>query len=134
MSIAYTDEKALAAEEFIGVLVRSTLARRRPVADPARIQAMIDNADIVLCARDGKKLVGVARALTDFSYCCYLSDLAVDADYQRRGIGRDLIRRTREIAGMNASLILVSAPGAVSYYEGIGMTPIASGWKFDRAG
>src|SRR5215469_17178024 len=76
-AIAYTDEPALSVDEFIDVLRRSTLAERRPVDDRGRIGRMLVHADIRLCARDAKGvLVGVARAVTDFAYCCYLSDLA----------------------------------------------------------
>ena len=73
---------------------------------------MFANADIVISAWDGARLVGVCRALTDFSYCCYLSDLAVDVTYQKHGIGRELIRRTQSLVGEEVSLILLSAPGA----------------------
>ena len=41
----------------------------------------------------------MARSVTDFAYCCYLSDLAVDKDFQRRGIGSELMRRTKDAAG-----------------------------------
>jgi ribosomal protein S18 acetylase RimI-like enzyme len=74
-------------------------------------------------------LVGVSRAITDFSYCTYLSDLAVDEAFQRRGIGRELIRRTHEAAGLHTSLILLAAPKAESYYPHIGMQPHPSCWR-----
>jgi len=122
-AIGYTDEPALGVDEFIDVLRRSTLAERRPVDDRDRIGRMLAHADIRLCARDTKGLlVGVSRALTDFAYCCYLSDLAVDVAWQRRGIGQELIRRTHVIAGFDATLILLSAPKAMSYYPHIGLT------------
>jgi len=132
MTISYTEENNLSAEEFISVLERSTLAERRPVTDPARIKIMLESADIVLCARNEGTLVGISRAITDFSYCCYLSDLAVDAAYQRQGIGKELVSRTHKIAGDGTTLHLMSAPDAMTYYEKIGMTSIANGWKIDR--
>ncbi|MBU6506216.1 MAG: GNAT family N-acetyltransferase [Alphaproteobacteria bacterium] len=122
-AIVYTDEPGLGVDEFIDVLLRSTLAERRPVDDRRRIVRMLEQADIRLCARDAKGLlVGVARSLTDFSYCCYLSDLAVDVAWQRHGIGKELIHRTHAIAGLDATLILLSAPKAMSYYPHIGLT------------
>jgi GNAT superfamily N-acetyltransferase len=121
--VAYATEPGLAAAEFVDVLVRSTLAERRPVGDPDRIAAMLAHADVIVTARVGGLLVGVSRALTDFSYCCYLSDLAVDAAYQRRGIGRELIRRTHAAAGRRTTLVLVAAPKARDYYPHIGMRP-----------
>jgi predicted N-acetyltransferase YhbS len=83
-------------------------------------------------ARVAQQLVGVSRALTDFSYCTYLSDLAVDVAYQRRGIGRVLIQRTHEAAGLATTLILLAAPKAASYYPHIGMTRHGSCWMVPR--
>jgi predicted N-acetyltransferase YhbS len=120
--LVYDNETDLAVDAFVDVLRRSTLAERRPVADRARIARMLAHADIVLCARNGAGLlVGVSRALTDYAYCCYLSDLAVDRNWQGLGIGRELIRRTHEIAGPKTTLLLISAPGAMSYYPHVGM-------------
>jgi predicted N-acetyltransferase YhbS len=131
--IVYAQEPELSAEEFRQVLVASTLGERRPVDDLERLERMLRNADLVITARDESRLVGVSRAVTDFSYCCYLSDLAVDAAYQRQGIGRRLIDETRRLAGEQATLILVAAPAAESYYPRIGMKHLASCWAIPRA-
>src|SRR5262245_10572440 len=110
-SIVYALSPSLEAAEFVDVLVRSTLAERRPVSDLGRMARMLAHADLIVTARtEAGLLVGVARSITDFSYCTYLSDLAVDVAFQRRGIGRELIRRTREAAGPETSLVLLSAP------------------------
>jgi GNAT superfamily N-acetyltransferase len=130
--IDYQLEPQLGREEFIELLVRSTLAERRPVGDPDAIAGMLAHADIVLTARADRRLVGISRAITDYSYCTYLSDLAVDEAFQRQGIGRELIRRTHEAAGLNTTLILLSAPKAVSYYPHIGMQPHPSCWFIPR--
>ena len=89
---------------------------------------MLDGADVIVTARQQGRLVGVSRAITDFSYCTYLSDLAVDQAFQRRGIGRELIHRTHMAAGPQTSLILLSAPQATSYYLHIGMSRHESCW------
>jgi len=129
MTIAYAIEPQLSAAEFVDVLRRSTLAERRPVDDAPRIASMLRNASLIVTARDGTGLlVGVSRAMTDFSYCCYLSDLAVDAACQGHGIGRELIRRTHEAAGPGTTLILIAAPKARTYYPHIGMAHHDSCW------
>jgi predicted N-acetyltransferase YhbS len=128
MTIAYKHEPNLNAAEFIDVLVRSTLGERRPVHQPDVIRGMLEHADIILTARADEKLVGVSRALTDYSYCTYLSDLAVDQAYQKQGIGRELIRRTHDAAGLHTNLILLAAPKARSYYPHIGMEQHDSAW------
>lgn len=130
MSLTYQREfyPTLNVDEFIDVLVRSTLAERRPVDSRETIRGMLENADLILTARDDGRLVGIARAVTDYHFCAYLSDLAVDAAYQGRGIGRELIRLTHEAAGPHATLILLAAPKARSYYPHIGMTQHDSCW------
>ena len=132
--IRYGAEPDLSVAEFVDVMARSTLAERRPLSDPERVGRMLAHADIILCARnrDGL-LVGVSRAIADFSYCCYLSDLAVDVAYQRRGIGRELIRRTHEAAGVEESmLLLLSAPKAMPYYPHIGMEACGTAFIVNR--
>lgn len=119
--IEYKIENTLSVEEFIEVLKRSTLAERRPVDDLARMQKIVKNANLIITAREGERLVGVARSITDFAYCTYLSDLAVDETYQRQGIGKELIKQTK-LAAPEAKIILLSAPKAVDYYPKIGMT------------
>ena len=132
MPILYSLEPDLSAEEFKALLIASTLAERRPVEDLARLAKMLREADVVVTARDGGVLVGMSRAVTDFSYCCYLSDLAVDAKYQRQGIGKRLIEETHRAAGEETTLILVAAPAAEGYYPRIGMKHLPSCWAIPR--
>ncbi|MGH8318844.1 MAG: GNAT family N-acetyltransferase [Steroidobacteraceae bacterium] len=132
MAITYSLEPDLPAAEFRAILVASTLGERRPIDDLARLDRMLREADLIVTARDHKRLVGISRALTDFSYCCYLSDLAVDAAYQSRGIGRQLIAETHKSAGELTSLILLAAPKAESYYPHIGMKQRPSCWTLAR--
>ncbi|MFD7554376.1 GNAT family N-acetyltransferase [Streptomyces sp. NPDC059835] len=106
----------------------STLAERRPVEDTQRFARMLAGANLVIVARDEEgHLIGISRAITDGVYSTYLSDLAVDAAYQGRGVGRDLIRATRE-AAPEAKLILLAAPAAVDYYPHVGFTAHDSAW------
>ncbi len=132
MQIAYSLEPNLSVRAFRDILVTSTLAVRRPINDAERLERMLRHADIIVTARDGERLVGVSRAITDFAYCCYLSDLAVDIAYQHQGIGKRLIAETRTKAGECATLTLVSAPAAETYYPKIGMKHHASCWTIPR--
>lgn len=128
LQVQYQLEPDLTADEFIDVLRRSTLAARRPVDDRDTISGMLRQADVIVTARVAQRLVGVSRAITDFSYCTYLSDLAVDVAYQRRGIGRTLLQRTHAAAGLTTTLILLAAPQAASYYPHLGMLRHDSCW------
>jgi predicted N-acetyltransferase YhbS len=132
MNIEYALEPHLPAEDFEKILVASTLAERRPAGDLERLDKMLRNADLIVTARDAGKLVGISRAVTDFSYCCYLSDLAVDAAYQRQGIGKRLIEETHRAAGESTTLILVAAPAAETYYPRIGMKHLPGCWSIPR--
>ena len=130
--ITYNSSLRITADEFVDLLKRSTLAERRPVHDLARIQRMLDNGNVLVTAWADKKLVGVSRAVTDFSFCCYLSDLAVDEQYQHQGIGRELVKRTHDAAGMETQLILLAAPKATNYYPKIGMKQFVHCFVSDR--
>jgi GNAT superfamily N-acetyltransferase len=121
MDVTYQLEPDLTADEFIDVLVRSTLAERRPVNDRPTIQQMLAHAAVIVTARVEGKLVGISRAISDFGYCTYLSDLAVDEAFQGQGIGRELVHRTHEAAGLCTMLILLAAPKAQTYYPHIGI-------------
>jgi GNAT superfamily N-acetyltransferase len=122
----------LDVDQFIDVLKRSTLAERRPVDEPETIRGMLAEADLIMTARAGGMLVGIARTITDFHFCTYLSDLAVDEKYQGRGIGKELIRRTHEAAGHHTTLILLAAPKARTYYPHVGMLGHDSCWVIPR--
>jgi predicted N-acetyltransferase YhbS len=128
MSISYEASRAITEAEFIDLLNRSTLGERRPVNDPQSIADMLHHGNLLCTACDGGKLVGVARSVTDFEFCCYLSDLAVDENYQKHGIGRELIALTKSRLGSKAFIILLAAPKAEGYYPKIGFNPHRSAW------
>ena len=129
--IVYAVEERLTAAEFVDVLRRSGLAERRPVDEPDRVAKMIEHGNLFVTARDGKKLIGVARSLSDFTYCTYLSDLAVDRAYQKQGIGKALIDKTREAVG-DSMVLLLSAPKAMTYYPHIGMPKADNAFIYPR--
>ncbi len=129
-AVTYVREPQLSAAEFRDVLMRSTLGNRRPINDDERLQRMLAEADIIVTARTAEGLlVGVSRALTDYAFCCYLSDLAVDVACQGHGIGRALLAQTHALAGTDTTLYLVAAPAAETYYPHIGMTHVSACWK-----
>lgn len=130
--VVYALEPGLSPGEFIDLLERSTLAVRRPVSDASTIAAMLANAQVIATARVEGLLVGVSRAITDFAYCTYLSDLAVDESFQRQGIGKALIEKTLDAAGRHTTLILLAAPKAQGYYPHIGMARHESCWIIPR--
>ncbi|MER8640648.1 GNAT family N-acetyltransferase [Mesorhizobium sp. M1365] len=123
-TILYASEPGLGIAEFRRVLVESGLGETRPVDDHARLKAMLTSADLVLTARidaPGKPLVGIARGITDFSWVCYISELAVSASAQGLGIGKGLMDEARRQLGPSVAISLISMPDAVGFYQRIGM-------------
>ena len=100
----------------------------RPIEDLPRISKMFQNSNLVISAWDEEELVGVARSLTDFAYCCYLSDLAVARSYQSSGIGKRLIELTQKEIGPQSMLLLLSAPQAMEYYPKVGFEEVKNGF------
>jgi predicted N-acetyltransferase YhbS len=125
--ITYRTGNDIDLDEMIELYVDSTLGERRPVRERERMARMLEDADLVITAWDEGLMVGISRSVTDWVYCTYLSDLAVRVDHQGQGIGKELVRLTRE-ATPDASVILLAAPAAVDYYPKIGMTRHESAW------
>lgn len=128
MSIEYREGNALDLDEVLELYRASTLGERRPIDERAIFADMLRHANLVITAWDGGRLIGIARSLTDFSYCAYLADLAVHRDYQRRGIGVRLIEETRRRMGPRSHLVLLAAPQARGYYPRVGFTRHESAW------
>jgi ribosomal protein S18 acetylase RimI-like enzyme len=133
--VLYASEPKLDVAEFRRVLVESGLGETRPIDDEARLKTMLSNANLVLTARldsEGKPLVGVARGVTDFSWVCYISELAVSASAQGLGIGKGLMDEARRQLGPSVAISLISMPDAVGFYERIGMTRMTDAFWFSR--
>ncbi|MBD1383444.1 GNAT family N-acetyltransferase [Metabacillus arenae] len=128
--IIYKTDAAVSPEDVSSVFKMSGI--KRPSDDLPRLQRMIDHADVIITAWVDDKLVGIARAITDFSYCCYLSDLAVHKEYQNMGIGRELVRLLHEHVGEEVALLLLSSPIAMEYYPHIGFEKIENGYRIPR--
>jgi len=132
MNIDYKINEKISVKEFQSLLNRSTLGERRPVEDIDCLQGMLSNSNLTVSAWCKDKLVGISRCVTDFHYCCYLSDLAVDSEFQKEGIGKQLQIKTQEQLGPKCDLILLAAPAASSYYEHIGFTHCEQCWALGR--
>lgn len=132
IQIEYRRADGLEPAIYIDILTRSGLAARRPVGDRDRIARMLAGANLIIAAYHENRVVGVARSLTDYAYCCYLSDLAVDRAYQRRGIGQRLIEETRRASGPETMCLLVAAPDSTSFYESIRMPPQPRAFMYPR--
>ena len=132
-TIQYRTDRAVDVAAFKDILERSGLAARRPVGEPERLARMLQAYNLVLTAWDDELLVGIATCWTDYAHSAYLADLAVAADRQHSGIGRELVHRARETVGPQVTLILLSSPAAVEYYPKIGMERFTDCFIFRRS-
>ena len=126
--LTYRTNHPVSRAQFIALLQKTSLGARRPLAEAERIDAMLQNADLLISAWDDDRLVGIARAVTDYAYCCYLSDLAVDEAWQRRGICQELLATLKQALHPQCKIILLAAPQATDYYPHIGFTQHPSAW------
>jgi ribosomal protein S18 acetylase RimI-like enzyme len=136
-TVLYAAEPALDAAEFRRVLVESGLGETRPVDDPARLKAMLGGANLILTARldqPGKPLIGVLRGVTDFSWVCYVSELAVSKSAQGLGVGKGLMEEARRRLGPQVAISLISMPDAIGFYDRIGMARMPDAFWYDRNG
>ncbi|MCV9880275.1 GNAT family N-acetyltransferase [Brenneria izbisi] len=131
--ISYQVNAPLSSQQFIDLLAKTSLGPRRPLADREAIDGMLEHADVLISAWHGATLVGIARSVTDFHFCCYLSDLAVSEHWQHAGIGKTLITMTRQQLTPKCKLILLAAPQAVDYYPRLGFEKHPSAWVFPGA-
>ena len=130
MEVTYKFDFVPDTESIIELYISSGL--NRPVSDKERIAKMYTNSNLIVTAWENDKLIGIARSLTDFCFCCYLSDLAVRKEYQSAGIGKKLIALTKEKIGDQAMLLLLSAPSAMEYYPKLNFDIVDNGFIVKR--
>jgi N-acetylglutamate synthase-like GNAT family acetyltransferase len=130
MEIQFRTNEKVTAEAVIEVFKSSGI--NRPVDDVKRMQTMLDNSNLVVTAWKGMELIGISRSVTDYSYCCYLSDLAVKKEYQKFGIGKTLIDITQQAIGEQTMLLLLSTTSAMEYYPKVGFEKVENGYIIKR--
>ena len=130
--IIYRINVKITAAQAIDLYVRSTLGERRPIDKVTTFADMLANANLIITAWDQEKLVGIARTLTDFSYVAYLADLAVDEQYQKQGIGKQLIEETKSHLASECTIVLLAAPKANDYYQKIGFEHNPRAWTLKK--
>jgi len=133
MGITYTSSAKISPDQAIDLYIRSTLGERRPIHNRQAFEDMYKHANLIISAWDKNKLVGISRSLTDFSYVAYLSDLAVDVQYQKQGIGKRLVQETKAQLKQDCMLVLLAAPKAREYYGPLGFEQHPSAWTLKKA-
>jgi N-acetylglutamate synthase-like GNAT family acetyltransferase len=132
LNITYKTDTIPDVNQLIDLFNCSDYFPIKDKTDLGRIEKMFKNSNIVITAWENSTLIGLSRALSDFSYCCYLSDLCVRDEYKKNGIGKELVKLTKQIAGDECKLILQSSPNATNFYKNIGMENIDSAFIIQR--
>ena len=129
-------EERLNSAEYIDFLKRTDLGSQYPKERfYERIKKLVKNVSISLVARNEKGLiVGVLFGLTDFCYWLYITDLGVDRNYERQGIGSKLMKKAHEIAGgeKDIAVYLIANDNAIPFYEKLGMKKADEVMKFNH--
>jgi ribosomal protein S18 acetylase RimI-like enzyme len=128
VNVEYASNRKISVEQFVELLAKTTLGGWRPLENRECMVAMLEHADILVTAWVGDRLVGLARSVTDFQFCCYMSELAVSDECQSMGIGKELVRQTFTCLKEGCFLTLLSAPQAVDFYPKIGFERHESSW------
>ncbi len=130
MELTYSSNIIPTADQVIELYQNSGLPR--PTHDKERIKKMFDNSNLIITCWDGERLIGVSRSITDWCWSCYLADLAVRHEYKESGIGKKLIKLTKEKVGDECMILLLSVPAAMEYYPKVGFIKQESSFIMNR--
>ena len=131
MTITYSTTDVPGADEVANLLRAGGF--NRPLDDLTRVERMLRNADVIVTARDGDTLVGIVRGLADYAVYALVTELAVAASYKRMGIGRELLRRFREQASEECTIILHSSEEGHAFYGHLGWDNLTRSWRLPRS-
>ena len=133
MMIVYAQEHKLSVADYVAVLGETTMREKRPLTNTARIAEMIRGANFMVTAREDGVILGLARCITDHAWVAYCAELAVRESAQGRGIGAGVLAKVNEVLGPRIGLVLLSEPGALGFYERIGMERLDGAFFRTRA-
>lgn len=119
---------AISIEDFIRLIRQSPFKEAVPTDNLTQLDAMLNNADLLVSAWDGEQVVGFVRTVTDFSSCCYICELAVDAHYQKHGIDRQLMRLAAEELSADCQILFFSTDSNLTEYLKLGFTQSPRAW------
>ena len=100
-----------------------------PAHTPGDFQPMLSHSLAYVCAYDGDQLVGFANLAWDGGIHAFLLDTTVHRDWQRRGIGRALVRQATAVARERGIhwLHVDYEPHLAGFYRDCGFRPTEAG-------
>jgi ribosomal protein S18 acetylase RimI-like enzyme len=134
--VVKVSSERLTTREYVDFLKRTDLGSQYPLERfRERIPKLLQSASLSLAARDEEgTLVGVLLGLTDFAYWLFVTDLGVDRRWERRGVGRRLMREALTLAGgeKDIAVYLVANEKAIPFYEKLGMKKAEDVMQFNH--
>jgi predicted GNAT family acetyltransferase len=89
--------------------------------NPDALRMSFERSQHVVFARDGHRVVGMARLLSDGVCNAYLLDVWTHSAYRRRGIGTEMVRRlAAKVPGQHIGL---QTDVAQEFYASLGFRP-----------
>lgn len=119
---------AISIEDFIRLIRQSPFKEVVPTDNLTQLDAMLNNADLLISAWDEEQVVGFVRAVTDFSSSCYICELAIDANYQKLGIDRSLMRLAAEELPADCQILFFTTDSNLTEYLRLGFTQSPRAW------
>ncbi len=97
-----------------------------------RMQRALKGSSVIVTAWNENELIGFGNAITDFAWIAYLSQLAVNPQFQGMGVGRKLLDLMRSELGEEVTLVVHSAEKASDFYQRAGFEPYSNVFRIPR--
>lgn len=114
------------------LLEESALAHQRLIKGADAVQQMLEQSNLTATAWVGGRLIGMARAITDFQQVCFLADLAVSEEFQLKAIGTTLQALIQQQLGEYCQLVTLALPKSNRYYPKLGFQEHPRCWVLPR--
>jgi N-acetylglutamate synthase-like GNAT family acetyltransferase len=118
-------QSRITPQEYTEFLTRTDLGQQYPKERfIERIEKLVNNTQISLIAREENgRIIGNCFGLTDFAYWLLVTDIGIDREYVKNGIGKELMKIAREKAGGEKDIIVFCYANeeAIEFFEKIGM-------------
>ncbi len=90
-------------------------------SDPERLERALNKSYEVLVALSDGEVVGLIRTVSDGEVICYIQDILVNPNYQRKGVGGALMRRILETSVVRQMVLMTdNEPHQRSFYQSLG--------------
>jgi len=120
MSISYKTDKSFSKQQIADLFAFTGWTTAQY---PAKLTNAINNSHEVISAWDDEKLIGLISTISDGSINMFITYLLVLPDYQNKGIGQELMKRTlSKYEGFGRQILTTTISKLGKYYEQFGFS------------